>query len=83
MPKRSVWEVRRLILEILSDSRPHSYSDLERKANTNWQTIRNHCKELLLFNAVTIINKKIIITKEGILILKKIKSQKFDADDRI
>jgi predicted transcriptional regulator len=72
--KRTHKEVREAILEVLSDNKEHAYGDLERKANTNWQTIRDHCQDLELFGAVTI-NKenKVKITKQGLELLKKIK----------
>ena len=57
-------EVREAILEVLSDGKEHAYGDLERKANTNWETIRNHCKDLLLFNAITISNEDRIKIKK-------------------
>ena len=72
--KRTHKEVRESILQVLSDNKEHAYGDLERKANTNWQTIRDHCQDLELFGAVTI-NKenKVKITKQGLEFLKKIK----------
>ena len=74
--KRKHNEVRDDILEVLSDNKEHAYGDLERKANTNWQTIRDHCKDLELFGAVVIDeNNKVKITKQGLVLLKKIKEQ--------
>jgi len=72
--KRTFKEVRRAILQVLSDNKEHVYGDLERKVNTNWQTIREHCKDLVLFEAVTISkDNKVKITKKGLELLKKIK----------
>ena len=62
------------ILKFLSDGKEHSYGDLERKVNTNWQTIRDHCEELELFGALTISKEdRIKITRQGIEFFKKIK----------
>ena len=72
--KRKHNEVRDDILEVLSDNKEHAYGDLERKANTNWQTIRDHCQDLVLFEAVVISKEnKVKITKKGLELLKKIK----------
>ena len=65
MAKRTVQEVRKAILEVLKDGQEHSYGNLERKVDTNWETIRNHCNDLMLFKAVTISEKGVKITKEG------------------
>ena len=74
--KRKHNEVRDDILEVLSDNKEHAYGDLERKANTNWQTIRDHCKDLELFGAITISkDNRVKITKQGLVLLKKIKEQ--------
>jgi len=72
MAKRTSRDVRTDILKALNDGKEHTYGDLERKANTNWETVRNHCKDLELFKAVTISKEnKIQITKEGRELLKK------------
>jgi predicted transcriptional regulator len=72
--KRKHNEVRESILEVLSDNKEHAFGDLERKANTNWQTIRDHCQDLVLFEAVVISkDNKVKITKKGLELLKKIK----------
>jgi predicted transcriptional regulator len=70
--KRTHKEIKKEILKALSDDEEHSYGYLERKVNTNWQTVRNHCEDLELFNAIQISHKKVKITKTGINILKKI-----------
>lgn len=75
--KRTHREVRKDILEILSDGKSHAYGDLERKANTNWKTVRNHCWDLELFGAIVINEeKKIKITREGLELLDKLKKRK-------
>ncbi|MCK4521511.1 MAG: hypothetical protein KAU20_02975 [Nanoarchaeota archaeon] len=71
MNKRTHQEVRKAILEILSDQKEHSYGDLERKANTNWITIRTHCKNLQFFKAVIISDDRVKITKQGLDLTKK------------
>jgi predicted transcriptional regulator len=71
--KRTRKEVRKAILKALNDSKAHAYGDIERKANTNWQTVRDHCEDLLLFEAITISkDNKVKITEQGITLLKKI-----------
>ncbi len=60
------------VLESLSDGEEHAYGDIERKANTNWQTVRDHCKDLELFWAVVIAGNKVKITKQRREILKKL-----------
>ena len=83
MSKRTSKEVRKAILEILKDGNPHSLGDLERKVGTNWISVRTHCDDLLLFNAV--IKKEfqkhdqngrpyieVTITKIGSELLKKL-----------
>jgi len=72
MSKRTHQEVRKAILEALSDGKEHSYGYLERKADTNWETVRNHCGDLKLFKAVSILDDKVKITKNGLALLKKI-----------
>jgi predicted transcriptional regulator len=72
MSKRTREEVRKDILNALIDGKEHSYGGLERKANTNWKTVRDHCKELEMFKAVTISQNKVKITKEGKDILKRL-----------
>lgn len=71
--KRTRKEVRKAILEALKDNKPHAYGDIERKANTNWQTVRDHCEDLILFDCVKIVeDHKIQITKKGLELLEKI-----------
>lgn len=73
MAKRTSRQIRKAILKVLSDGKEHTYGDLERKVNTNWQTVRNHCEDLQLFDVVTISkNNKSKITKQGLEVLKKL-----------
>ena len=72
MTKRLRIDVQKAILEALTDGKSHAYGDIERKANTNWQTVRDHCKELELFNAIEVTDKGVKITKNGRDILKKL-----------
>lgn len=69
--KRTSIEIKKVILEVLNDNIEHSYVDLERKVNTNWQSIRNQCRELELFEAIEIKDKKIRITAKGKYFLNK------------
>lgn len=72
--KRKRIEVLKVILKALGDGKSHSYGELERKANTNWQTVRDHCEELELFGAVEI-NKesKVQVTEQGLCVLHKLR----------
>lgn len=72
MSKRTVQEVRKAILEALEDGKEHTYGDLERSVNTNWETVRNLCNDLMLFKAVTISDKRVKITREGRELLKNL-----------
>lgn len=83
MSKRTSKEVRKAILQVLKDGKPHSLGDLERKTGTNWLTIRSHTEDLEILGMVT---KKayakhdrngrpyieITITEQGLRFLKKI-----------
>lgn len=66
MTKRTYPEVRQAILHALKDGKDHAYGNLERKTNTNWQTVRNHCKDLELFGLVLIDENGVKITKKGL-----------------
>jgi predicted transcriptional regulator len=72
MTKRTFQEIRKALLIALSDGKEHSYGSLERKVNTNWQSIRDHCKDLQIFNAVNVSENGVKITKEGRELLKKL-----------
>lgn len=69
--KRTHKEVMKSILKALSDGKSHVYGNLERKANTNWQTVRDHCEMLELFGAITMNEEGIRITAFGNQILRK------------
>lgn len=82
MSGRNALYIKKLILKALEDGKPHTYAELERKVNSNWQTIRSHCKELEIFNCIVIEKKEshkrnnkpyyeIIITRLGLDALKK------------
>jgi len=70
--KRTHKQIKKAILEALSDGEEHSYGYLERRANTNWQTVRNHCEDLEIFNAVQIKKNRIKILEIGRTVLKKL-----------
>lgn len=73
MTKRTAQEVRKAILEVLADGKEHTYGEIERKANTNWETVRNHCADLKLFGAVVVSSEdKVKITKQGREFLKRV-----------
>ncbi len=73
--KRKRKEVLYAILKALSDGKEHSYGDIERKANTNWRTVRDHCEDLELFDAVTVSkDNRIQINERGTKIFIKLKS---------
>jgi len=52
--KRKPLEIKKKILEILSSERKISIKKLERKVNTNYQSILNNCEELEYFGFVKI-----------------------------
>jgi predicted transcriptional regulator len=58
MHARNSLELKKKILFILSDGKEHTFAELERKVNSNWQTIRSHCRELEIFRCVKIEYKK-------------------------
>lgn len=63
MTKRTFKEIRNQILAELKKVKECSYGYLERKVNTNWQTVRDHIENLEFFKVVE-------ITKEGKVRLK-------------
>lgn len=79
MALRDSLEIKKTILKTLKDGKSMSFAELERKVNTNWRSIRNHCKELKFFGCVSIVEKEIHnklfyevkITEYGIKLLKK------------
>ena len=60
--KRKPLEIKKKILEILSSEKKISIKKLERKVNTNYQTILNNCEELEYFGFL-----KVSKTSEGSL----------------
>ncbi len=71
--KRTIKEVIKAILRSLTDGKEHSYGDIERKANTNWQTVRNHCEILEAFESISISKEdKIKITEKGLKVFRKL-----------
>jgi predicted transcriptional regulator len=71
--KRKHKEVRASILGVLNDGQKYSYGHLERKVNTNWQTIRDHCEDLILFELAKLTkDNKMKITQKGREFLKKL-----------
>lgn len=71
--KRTSREIRKDILKTLSNGKEYSYGEIERKVDTNWQTVRNHCEEFKILGFVAISKEnRIKITKEGIEFLKKL-----------
>lgn len=84
MFKRKSQNIRKNILLKLKEGNA-SYSQLERKINTGYRTIKNNCDELEDYGLVKIESEKkhpangrkyhvISITKEGIDFLKKVKN---------
>ncbi len=63
MVKRTFKEIRNEVLNELKKVKECSYGYLERKVNTNWQTIRDHIENLEFFGAVE-------VTKDNRIILK-------------
>ena len=80
MYKRSSFEIKKKILELTKSEK--TFAELERKINTNFNTIKTNCEELEKFGFIQI-NKKgkhpkngkpffqIKITEEGIKFSKK------------
>lgn len=73
MAKRTSIEIKKAILETLNDNQYYSYTELERKVNTNWTSIKNHCLELEIFEAIETKENKAKITSKGKKFLEKIK----------
>jgi len=83
MSGRTSLQIKKQILNVLKDGKMHSYAELEKRVNSNWQTIREHCKELEIFECVAIEHKEshqknnkpyteISITKNGLKTLDKL-----------
>lgn len=56
--KRKPLEIKKQILKILKEEGKISVKKLERKINTNYQTILNNCEELQFFGLVKIYKTK-------------------------
>jgi len=56
--KRKPLEIKKQILKILSQEKEMSVKKLERKVNTNYQTILNNCEELAYFRFIEITKTK-------------------------
>ncbi len=80
MLKRSSFEIKKKILELSKSEK--TLAELERKINTNFNTIKSNCKELEKFGFIKITKEnkhekngrpffKIKITEQGINFLKK------------
>ena len=83
MSGRNSLILKKSILNILKDGQPHTYAELEKKVNSNWKTIRSHCKELELFDCIMTEKKQsharnnkpyfeITIKKKGLEALEKL-----------
>jgi hypothetical protein len=83
--KRTTDEIRKKILDVLSDNKIYSYSALEKKVNTSSQSIRINCSTMEKLNFVKIntilenesgsgrASYKVKITDEGLMWLEKLK----------
>lgn len=56
--KRKPLEIKKKIIEILNKEQSISIKKLERKINTNYQTIINNCEELEFFGLIKILKTK-------------------------
>ena len=56
--KRKPLEIKKEILKILKSEQEISIKKLERKINTNYQTILNNCEELAYFGFIQVIKTK-------------------------
>ena len=54
MAKRKSLEIKKQILEILKEEKIISIKKLEKKVNTNYQSILNNCEELEYFGFIKI-----------------------------
>lgn len=67
MGKRTFREIRDDVLKELRSVKECSYGYLERKVNTNWQTIRDHVENLKFFGVVEITDRnRVRLIKKGI-----------------
>ncbi|MDO8564009.1 MAG: hypothetical protein Q7R87_03290 [Nanoarchaeota archaeon] len=63
--KRTHKEIILAILKVLRDGKTHSYGDIERKANTNWRTVRDNVELLVIFECAIIKEDRISIAEFG------------------
>ena len=72
MTKRTHWELQKAILRALKDDGAVSYSELERVVDTNWQTVRDHCRNLVVFGAAVMVGSKVQRTRKGSEVAKRL-----------
>lgn len=53
MSKRTPYEVKRAILRVLRE-KPLSYTKLQTKLSTNYDSVKNNCEELQMYDFVNI-----------------------------
>lgn len=84
MPKRKNYQIKENILLLLKD-KPLSYTQIQTKLSTNYDTVKNNCKELEFYDFINIKKIKkhpkngkpshyISITNRGIEIINKKKN---------
>ena len=54
MPKRTPYQVRKRILAVLRD-KPLNYTQIQTKLSTNYDSVKNNCEELQLYELVSIL----------------------------
>lgn len=74
MVKRTSFEIKKAILEVLSSKDEISFGELERRVNTNWISVKKQCQELEIFEAIDVNNNKIKIAERGKIFLEKIRN---------
>jgi len=72
MTKRTHKQTLKAILSVLKDGKGHSLGEIERKANTNWRTVRNHVELLIIFDCVVLKENKVKIIDKGRRIVQKL-----------
>ncbi len=86
MTKRKPYEVRVKILDILKE-KPLTYTQIQTKLSTNYDSVKNNCEELELYGFIEVENKekhpengkpyyKVKLTPKGYEISKKQKLSK-------
>lgn len=53
MPKRTPYEVRKRILSVLRD-KPLTFTQIQTKLSTNYDSVKNNCEELALYDLVAV-----------------------------